>query len=66
MADLSRAAWRKSSHSTEQGTCVEVALNLADVAAVRDSKNPQGAALSFSADHFATFVARIKTGEMAR
>ena len=38
--DLSRAKWRKSRHSSQDGNCVEVASNLPGLVAVRDSKNP--------------------------
>jgi hypothetical protein len=37
--------WRKSSRSNDDGACVEVAHTLA---AVRDSKHPDGAALTFA------------------
>ncbi|GAA3020968.1 DUF397 domain-containing protein [Actinokineospora globicatena] len=39
--DLSRAVWRKSSASSGNGACVEVAF-AAERVAVRDSKNPTG------------------------
>lgn len=42
---LDGAIWRKSSYSGTQGNCVEVAANLTAIVAVRDSKNPDGAAL---------------------
>ena len=38
--DLTRAVWRKASASTNAGNCVEVAVNLPGVVAVRDSKDP--------------------------
>lgn len=55
-------AYRKSSHSGggDGGSCVEVALNVPGVAAVRDSKDPDGPHLEFGRDVFAGFVARVK------
>ncbi|WUH18568.1 DUF397 domain-containing protein [Streptomyces sp. NBC_00448] len=58
--------WFKSSYSDNGGTCVEVAANLIEargVVPVRDSKDPQGPALVFPADAFASFVAGVKSGE---
>ena len=40
--DLSRAEWHKSSHSSQDGNCVEVARNLPELVAIRDSKQPNG------------------------
>ncbi|MGW2374129.1 MULTISPECIES: DUF397 domain-containing protein [Kitasatospora] len=63
-ADLSRAVWRKSRFSGNQGNCVEVADGFPDIVPVRDSKDPDGPALSFPANAWAAFVAAIKTGEL--
>lgn len=63
MSDLTGANWRKSTRSGNQGNCVEVADNLADVVAVRDSKDPHGPALTFEPTAFAAFVAGAKAGE---
>ena len=61
--DLSRAEWRKSSYSSNNGgNCVEVARNLPKIVAVRDSKDPNGPPLILSADQWAGFVARIRSG----
>ena len=38
--DLTGAQWSKSSYSSANGACVEVAQNLPGIVAVRDSKNP--------------------------
>jgi len=55
--------WRKSSYSGNNGgACVEVARNVPDVVAVRDSKDPSGPALILSADQWAGFIARIRSG----
>ncbi|MFI0485554.1 DUF397 domain-containing protein [Actinomadura sp. 9N215] len=57
------AHWRKSSHSSGQGgECVEVA-DLAPSVAVRDSKDPHGPKLAFTAAEWRTFTHRVKTSE---
>ncbi|PKW15900.1 DUF397 domain-containing protein [Saccharopolyspora spinosa] len=63
MYELGGAVWRKSSRSAGSGQCVEVAQNLADMAAVRDSKNPREAALIFAKADFAKFLTNIKFGK---
>ncbi|PYC78621.1 DUF397 domain-containing protein [Streptomyces tateyamensis] len=60
--DLSRATWRKSTHSGSGGNCVEVADGFPGITPVRDSKNPAGPALVFHDDAFAAFVAGVKAG----
>ena len=64
--DLSRATWRKSSYSNGTGgSCVEFAV-LSRAAgdqhciAVRDSKDPRGPALAFTARQWRGFKAAIK------
>ena len=54
--DLSRAEWRKSSHSGQDGNCVEVARNLPGLVAVRDSKDPGGAKLVVSREAWRVFI----------
>ncbi|MFF9481235.1 DUF397 domain-containing protein [Streptomyces sp. NPDC014733] len=57
--------WFKSSYSDNGGACIEVAANLVasrGVVPVRDSKDPQGPALSVDATVFASFVEGVKTG----
>lgn len=60
--DLTQAEWRKSSYSSGNGQCVEVAFFNAAVA-MRDSKNPTGPALVFTAGEFAAFVHGVRDGE---
>jgi hypothetical protein len=59
--DLSSAVWRKSTFSESNG-CVEVAL-LNEQVAVRDSKDPRGPVLLFSAAEWEAFVAGVLGGE---
>jgi len=60
--DLSRAQWRKSSYSGNSGNCVEVATNLPDLVAIRDSKNSDGSRLLISAAVWQAFVQVLKVG----
>ena len=62
MTDLSQAIWRKARRSAHNGGCVEVAANLDGVAAVRDSKRPEGGAHVVDRDAFAAFLADVKDG----
>lgn len=62
--DLSRADWRKSSYSAQDGNCVEVATNLPDVVAVRDSKDPEGPVLVVTADVWQAFIGQVRAGEV--
>lgn len=62
--DLTRAIWRKSSYSSGNGgNCVEIAGNLPGMVAVRDSKNPDGPALTLTTAQWRSFVAGVKGGE---
>ncbi|MCI4064707.1 DUF397 domain-containing protein [Micromonospora sp. R77] len=48
-------AWRKSSHSGDEGACVEMAV-LPGAVAVRDSKDPAGPTLRFTPAAWTTFA----------
>ncbi|MDX3851109.1 DUF397 domain-containing protein [Streptomyces sp. AK02-01A] len=61
--DLSVVEWAKSTYSNgDGGGCVEWAPKAAaasGVVPVRDSKDPSGPALTFSADGWAAFVTAV-------
>lgn len=64
--DLSRAQWFTSTHGDTDGdNCVEVAF-VDEAIAVRDSKNPQGPALIFTAAEWDAFVGGARDGEFDR
>ncbi|MFG2211254.1 DUF397 domain-containing protein [Streptomyces sp. NPDC048638] len=60
--NLSDAAWRRSSYSSANGQCVEVADGYPGILPVRDSKDPAGPHLHFGAKAWALFVDMLKTG----
>ncbi|MEU6081035.1 DUF397 domain-containing protein [Streptomyces sp. NPDC047108] len=61
-AALGDAQWRKASYSEEVGDCVEVAT-VPHAVAIRDSKDPDGPALTFTPAAFAAFVAAAASSE---
>jgi hypothetical protein len=63
---LKNAVWRKSSYSgSSEGQCVECAdvTRTHSGIALRDSKDPTGAALLFTPDAFGGFIAAVKRPE---
>lgn len=66
MADLTNAVWKKSTRSSSNDQCVEVATSLLDeqgAVYVRDSKNPTGPVLAFTAAEWDAFLAGAKDHE---
>jgi hypothetical protein len=70
-SDLSRATWRKSSYSNGTGgSCVEITMLNASASssrqaiAVRDSKDPHGPVLAFTAAEWLDLTSRIKAGDL--
>jgi hypothetical protein len=59
--DLSRAEWRKSTRSGNNG-CVEVAF-VQDSVAVRDSKDNASPVLVFTAHEWDAFIGGARNGE---
>ena len=58
-ADAPQVRWHKSSHSSANGQCVEVAP-VAGTVVVRDSKNPAGPKLIFTRQAWVAFVEGVK------
>jgi hypothetical protein len=64
MADLTGAVWHKSTRSGGNGgDCVEVAVNLPGIVAVRDSKDRDGGALVFTPAQWGTFLDGVRAGD---
>ncbi|MFI0942383.1 DUF397 domain-containing protein [Streptomyces sp. NPDC021020] len=60
--DLADALWFKSSYSNGTGECVEVVI-IGDQVATRDSKDPSGPNLAFTAEAWTAFVRGVTLGE---
>ena len=59
------AAWRKSSYSGQNGSCVELANDNAEVG-VRDSKNIVAGVLRFDSVRWNAFLAEVSSGRIHR
>jgi hypothetical protein len=55
-------AWRKAQSSVGNGACVELAP-ADDMIAIRDSKDPHGPVLRYTAAEFRAFLDGAKNGE---
>lgn len=60
---MTRYEFVKSSYSSAQANCVEVASNLPGIVAARDSKDRSGPALIFTPAEWEAFTAGVKSGE---
>lgn len=58
-----RMLWRKSSRSYGAGNCVEIAAPVRKRVALRDSKNANGAVLTFSPLQWNAFVASVRSAK---
>jgi hypothetical protein len=64
MADLTGAVWHKSTRSGGNGgDCVEVAVNLPGIVAVRDSKDRAGDTLVFTPSQWTAFLDGVRSGD---
>ncbi len=54
--------WRKTSYSSTDGSCVEVAQTPSGNVAVRDTTNRNGLALGFRPGAWRSFMADIRNG----
>ena len=62
--DIARATWQKSSMSTYNGSCLEIARLLEDWVGVRDTKDKgSGPVLIFSQSEWNAFLSGAKAGE---
>lgn len=63
IGQFDNATWRKSSYSNGDGECIEIADGISGAVPVRDSKDPHGPALKFTADAWRAFVAGVRADD---
>lgn len=63
VGELGDVQWRKSTASSAQGNCVEVAALPDGGVAVRNSRQPDGPALVYTRAEIAAFLAGVRNGE---
>ncbi|HEX3732940.1 MAG TPA: DUF397 domain-containing protein [Mycobacteriales bacterium] len=66
MENTGRIQWRKSSACLGGSQCVEVAAFPSGSVGVRDSKNPAGPALEFTAGQWGEFLGGLRQQEVRR
>jgi hypothetical protein len=57
------AVWQKSQRSNSQGACVELARLDSATVAIRNSRDPRGAALVYPAEAVRAMVSALRAGE---
>jgi hypothetical protein len=63
MIDTDGLQWRKAAASQSNGACVELAAGHAGDVHVRDSKDPDGAVLTFTRREITAFLDGARSGE---
>jgi hypothetical protein len=66
VAGNSPVVWKKSSLSSYNTNCVEVAGLADDTIRVRNSKNPGGGVLNFTPSEWDAFLGGVRNGEFDR
>ena len=61
--DQALVTWAKSTHSNDEGACVELGHGVPGCALVRDSKDRQGTVLRLSQRQWLTFTTAVKVGD---
>lgn len=61
---MTQFEFEKSSYSTLNGECVEVALNRPGTVAIRDSKDPEGPVLLFTPSAWTAFREELAAGRL--